>query len=67
MKTRISKYSAHLQPWPGLRRASQTLLCANSFRDFWHAGIEALERGEAPPGAEHTQVATDPRPTTPIR
>ena len=52
MKTRISKYSAHLQPWPGLRRAAQTLTCAGSFRDFWNEGIAALERGETPVAIE---------------
>ncbi|MEE9404605.1 MAG: tRNA-dihydrouridine synthase, partial [Algisphaera sp.] len=48
LQTRISKYSAHLQPWPGLRRALQSLNDANAFRDFWHAGIATLERGENP-------------------
>jgi nifR3 family TIM-barrel protein len=42
IKTRISKYSAHLQPWPGLRRDVQPIADANAFRDFWQAGMEAM-------------------------
>ncbi|MEM6458625.1 MAG: tRNA-dihydrouridine synthase [Planctomycetota bacterium] len=42
IKTRISKYSAHLQPWPGLKRDVQPIADADAFRDFWDAGIERL-------------------------
>ena len=42
IKTRISKYSAHLQPWPGLRRDVQPIADAEQFRDFWHRGMEKL-------------------------
>ncbi|MEM1446915.1 MAG: tRNA-dihydrouridine synthase, partial [Planctomycetota bacterium] len=42
IKTRISKYSAHLQPWPGLRRDVQPIQSAEQFRDFWRAGMEKL-------------------------
>ncbi|MEM6854879.1 MAG: tRNA-dihydrouridine synthase, partial [Planctomycetota bacterium] len=42
IKTRISKYSAHLQPWPGLRRDIQPIADAEQFRDFWRRGMEKL-------------------------
>lgn len=42
IKTRISKYSAHLQPWPGLKRDVQPILDAGQFRDFWQAGMAKL-------------------------
>ncbi|MEM9418972.1 MAG: tRNA-dihydrouridine synthase [Planctomycetota bacterium] len=42
IKTRISKYSAHLQPWPGLRRDVQPIHDAEQFRGFWAAGMEKL-------------------------
>ncbi|MEM8737470.1 MAG: tRNA-dihydrouridine synthase [Planctomycetota bacterium] len=42
IKTRISKYSAHLQPWPGLKRDVQPIAEAEAFRDFWAAGMEAI-------------------------
>ncbi|MEO1236333.1 MAG: tRNA-dihydrouridine synthase [Planctomycetota bacterium] len=38
IKTRVSKYSAHLQPWPGLRRDVQPIADAAAFRAFWAAG-----------------------------
>ncbi|MEM1211748.1 MAG: tRNA-dihydrouridine synthase [Planctomycetota bacterium] len=47
IKGRISKYSAHLQPWPGLRRDIQPLHDPNAFRDFWHAGMQKLLTDEA--------------------
>lgn len=49
IKTRISKYSAHLQPWPGLKRDVQPIQDAQQFRDFWQAGMAALV--EQPVGA----------------
>ncbi len=42
IKTRISKYSAHLQPWPGLKREVQPLRDAEEFRDFWRAGMALI-------------------------
>jgi nifR3 family TIM-barrel protein len=48
IKTRISKYSAHLQPWPGLKRDVQPIHDPNHFRDFWHAGMERLEAADHP-------------------
>ncbi|MEM7625662.1 MAG: tRNA-dihydrouridine synthase [Planctomycetota bacterium] len=42
IKTRISKYSAHLQPWPGLKRDVQPIADAEQFRDFWRRGMERL-------------------------
>lgn len=40
IRSRMSWYSAHLQPWPGLRRDVQPLRTANEFRDYWEKGIE---------------------------
>lgn len=47
IKTRISKYSAHLQPWPGLKRDVQPILDAGQFRDFWRAGMAKLSEEPA--------------------
>ena len=47
IKTRISKYSAHLQPWPGLRRDVQPIAEPEAFRDFWRAGTDRLARADA--------------------
>ena len=55
IKTRISKYSAHLQPWPGLKRDVQPLADADAFRTFWHQGIDRLAQGDHP--AVDTAVA----------
>lgn len=54
IKTRISKYSAHLQPWPGLKRDVQPIHEADEFRDFWHAGMANLAE-EQPPLVEAGQ------------
>ncbi len=42
IRQRISKYSAHLQPWPGLRRSVAAITDADAFRDFWQAGVGRL-------------------------
>ena len=42
IKTRISKYSAHLQPWPGLKRDVQPIADVQQFRDFWQRGMDVL-------------------------
>jgi tRNA-dihydrouridine synthase B len=42
IKRRMSWYSAHLQPWPGLRRGVQAVASANGFRDFMAEGIERM-------------------------
>ncbi|MEM8783390.1 MAG: tRNA-dihydrouridine synthase [Planctomycetota bacterium] len=47
IRQRISKYSAHLQPWPGLRRGVAALTSADEFREFWHAGVAALTEADA--------------------
>ena len=47
IKTRVSKYSAHLQPWPGLRRDVQPIAEADAFRDFWAAGMERMAEADA--------------------
>ncbi len=48
IKTRISKYSAHLQPWPGLKRDVQPIQSATQFRDFWEAGMQKLASADQP-------------------
>lgn len=48
IKTRISKYSAHLQPWPMLKRSIQPITDANEFRAFWTAGMAELVEEPAP-------------------
>ncbi|MEL7087700.1 MAG: tRNA-dihydrouridine synthase [Planctomycetota bacterium] len=51
IKTRISKYSAHLQPWPGLKRDVQPIQDAEQFRAFWIQGLQTLretDRATAP-------------------
>ena len=45
IKRRMSWYSAHLQPWPGLRREVQGVGSADAFRDFMAAGMEMI-RGQ---------------------
>jgi tRNA-dihydrouridine synthase B len=46
IKRRMSWYSAHLQPWAGLRRGVQGVGSADEFRGFMAAGIERM-RGDA--------------------
>ncbi|MEO6434448.1 MAG: tRNA-dihydrouridine synthase [Tepidisphaeraceae bacterium] len=48
IKSRMSWYSAHLQPWPGLRGAVQELRGAEEFREFMLRGVERIEAGESP-------------------
>jgi nifR3 family TIM-barrel protein len=47
IRFRTSKYSAHVQPWPGLRRAVQPMKTANEFRDYWREGIERIRQEDA--------------------
>ena len=42
IRARISWYSAHLQPWPHLKRDVQHLACAAAMEDFLAAGIERM-------------------------
>ncbi len=42
IKRRMSWYSAHLQPWPGLRRDVQDIKSPQQFRDYMAAGIERM-------------------------
>jgi len=42
IKRRMSWYSAHLQPWPGLRRGVQGIGSPGEFREFMTAGIERM-------------------------
>lgn len=46
IRTRMSWYSKHLQPWPGLRRDVQPIQSAAHFREFMLEGIEKIEAGE---------------------
>ena len=47
MRTRISWYSAHLQPWPGLKREVNAVKSPAQFRDLLTAGIERMEAEES--------------------
>lgn len=42
IKRRISWYSPHLQPWPGLKRDVQPITAAAAFRAFWQAGMDRI-------------------------
>jgi len=42
IKRRMSWYSAHLQPWPGLRKGVQAIASPSEFRDFMAEGIERM-------------------------
>lgn len=48
IKRRISWYSAHLQPWPGLKRDVQPIASAAEFRDFWAAGMAKIAQRDEP-------------------
>ncbi|MEO0586609.1 MAG: tRNA dihydrouridine synthase DusB [Planctomycetota bacterium] len=43
IKRRISWYSAGLQPWPGLKRETQTIESATAFESFIAAGLERMQ------------------------
>jgi len=49
IKSRISWYSAHLQPWPMLRGKVQEINSADEFREFMLRGIERIEADEPAP------------------
>ncbi len=42
IRFRIAKYSAHLQPWPHLRRKVRGMRDAQVFRDYWHEAMASL-------------------------
>jgi len=46
MHKRIPRYSAHLQPWPGLRREATRIKDADALRDYLCAGIERIAAQE---------------------
>lgn len=46
MRARMSWYSAHLQPWPGLKRDVQSLSSALAMRDYLLAGIHRIEEAD---------------------
>ena len=46
IRQRVSRYSAHLQPWPNLRRAIREVATAAEFHDFWQAGMEKINEQE---------------------
>jgi tRNA-dihydrouridine synthase B len=46
INTRISWYSAYLQPWPGLKHDVRTIKTAAEFLDYMHRGIEEIQRRE---------------------
>jgi len=43
MRQRISWYSKHLQPWPGLRRQVHGITSADQFRDLMAQGMTQIE------------------------
>jgi tRNA-dihydrouridine synthase len=47
IRSRMSWYSASLQPWPGLKRQAQEFPSAAAFEAFMLAGIEQIEADEA--------------------
>lgn len=42
IRFRTAKYSAHLQPWSGLRRNVQPMKTAEQFRDYWREGMARI-------------------------
>lgn len=46
MRQRVSVYSPHLQPWPGLRRDVRGVQSVEQMRAFLGAGIDRIERDE---------------------
>ncbi len=46
IKSRVSWYSAGLQPWPGLRRDVHEIQSVQHFREYWLAGIEKIEASD---------------------
>ena len=67
IKRRMSWYSPHLQPWPGLKRDVQDLASAAAFRDFMHAGLERMTEAatQPPTRASAAAPANDPDAATP--
>lgn len=47
IRYRTAKYSAHLQPWPLLRRNVQPMKTADQFRAYWLEGIERIKQEDA--------------------
>jgi tRNA-dihydrouridine synthase len=45
LRRRISWYSPHLQPWPGLRRDVQAIDCAAGFLDFLSQRVAHITDG----------------------
>lgn len=43
IRQRVARYSAHLQPWPGLRRVIRELDSVDAVRELFLAAIEQLE------------------------
>ena len=43
IRSRISWYSPHLQPWPGLRHDMQSITSAAEFHDYMDVGIGRIE------------------------
>ena len=46
IRFRTSKYSPHLQPWPGLRRNVQPMKTAEQFREYWREGMAVIAEEE---------------------
>ena len=48
LRSRMSWYSPHLQPWPHLKRDVQAIASASAMREFLQAGIERLAAEDTP-------------------
>lgn len=59
LSQRISWYSPHLQPWPGLRHAVREIKSAAAFHDYMAAGIERIEQGHEMASAPEIVDATE--------
>ena len=46
IRTRIARYSPHLQPWPNLRHEVHHMKSALQFREYMLRGIERIESGD---------------------
>ena len=63
INTRISWYSAHLQPWISLKHEVRTIKTASEFRDYLHRGIEHIQRNPDAPvrlSSDHTATISVP-------
>lgn len=65
LRQRISKYSAHLQPWPRLRHQVQALPDAEAVRRFFAAALEQLLEGAEVLRASDSEHGAPPAEASP--